>query len=57
MIIFLSLLVALIGLFIYLARPAPDPNPRMAEVGKIMFFCGLLAFLIQSPALVTLFHK
>jgi hypothetical protein len=41
MIIFLSVLVALIGLVLYLAAS----NPKVVELGRIAFFCGLLAFL------------
>jgi hypothetical protein len=49
--IYLSLLVALIGLLIYvLVGPPtptpPPPNSKVAELGRIMFAMGLLAFLI-----------
>jgi hypothetical protein len=50
MIIYLSLLVALIGLVMYLVCGNP-PNPgsqKAAEVGRIMFFAGLLAFLLLT---------
>jgi hypothetical protein len=48
MIIYLSLLIALIGLLIY-AFSANPANTKLQEVGKIMFFAGLLAFLITAP--------
>lgn len=40
--IYLSLLVALIGVLMYVLTA----NPKMQEIGRISFFCGLLAFLI-----------
>lgn len=42
MLIYLSLLVALVGVLMF----ALCSNPKLSEVGKIAFFCGLLAFLI-----------
>jgi hypothetical protein len=45
MTIYLSLLISLVGLIIYLAV-RPD-NPKPMEVGRIMFFAGLLAFLLR----------
>ena len=45
MLIFLSLLIALIGLLMFLLSGKADTK----EVGKIMFFCGLLAFLMRVP--------
>ena len=48
MIIYLSLFVALIGGVIYLVCNGPSPNsPKLAELGRIAFFCGLLAFLLM----------
>lgn len=43
--IYLSLLIAVIGVLVY----ALAANPKFAELGRIMFFCGLLAFLITAP--------
>lgn len=43
MIIYLSLFVAIIGAFMYAFC-----TPKPAELGRIMFFCGLLAFLLTS---------
>jgi Na+/phosphate symporter len=42
MIIYLSLLVALIGVLTY----ALSTNPKLVEIGRIAFFAGLLAFLL-----------
>ena len=43
MIIFFSLLVALVGVLMF----ALCVNGKMVEIGKIMFWTGLLAFLLQ----------
>lgn len=43
--VYFSLLVALIGAAIFLL----SNRPRLGEIGKIMTFCGLLAFLLQLP--------
>jgi hypothetical protein len=43
MIIYLSLLVALVGLLMY----AFAAKPKLTEIGRISFFAGLLAFLIR----------
>lgn len=43
--IYLSLLVLIIGLIVYALAKEPKPQ----EIGKIMFFAGLLAFLLQGP--------
>lgn len=42
MLIALSLLVALIGVLMY----ALAANPKLVEIGRIAFFCGLLVFLL-----------
>jgi hypothetical protein len=44
--IYFSLLVALIGLLMF----ALCANPKLAEIGKIMFWTGLLAFLLTLGA-------
>ncbi len=44
--IYLSLLVALIGALIY----ALSTNPKFAELGRLMFGCGLLAFLFNAAS-------
>jgi len=45
MVIYVVLLVALAGLLIY----AFAANPKASEVGRIMFWTGLLAFLLRYP--------
>jgi len=40
--IYLSLLVALIGILMY----AFSANPKLQEIGRLSFFAGILAFLI-----------
>jgi hypothetical protein len=47
MIIYLPLLIAIIGLLMY----ALSANPKVVEIGKIMFWTGLLAFLIGGGAI------
>lgn len=42
MIIFLPLLIAVIGLIMYFVAA----NPKVVEVGRIMLWTGLLAFLL-----------
>jgi hypothetical protein len=42
MTIVLSLLIALIGLLMYVLAS----NPKVVEIGRIMFWTGLLAFLL-----------
>jgi hypothetical protein len=42
LIIYLSLLVALIGVFMY----ALCVNPKLQEIGRIAYFAGLFAFLL-----------
>lgn len=42
MTIYLSLLVALLGLLAY----ALSTNPKLVEIGRISYFAGLLAFLL-----------
>lgn len=44
MIIALTLLVSLIGVLMY----ALCVNPKLQEIGRIMFFAGLLAFLMNG---------
>lgn len=50
MIIYLPLLIALIGLVMYLAcNPADN---KLCEIGRIMFWTGLLAFLLTAHQIV-----
>jgi hypothetical protein len=50
MTIIVPLAVALVGLFFYFSSTRSTyAKPALAEVGRIMFFCGLLAFLLFWP--------
>jgi hypothetical protein len=50
--IYFSLLVCVIGLLIYVLSTT---NAKVVEIGRIMFWCGLLAFLLESvPKMVGL---
>lgn len=49
MVILLSLLVCVIGLLVY----ALSANAKVAELGRIGFAFGLLAFLIQADKVVA----
>ena len=49
MVILLVLLVALVGLLIY----GFTINPKLMEVGRIMFWTGLLAFLLNIASAHT----
>jgi hypothetical protein len=53
MTVWLSLLVAIIGLLVY----ALAANPKVSELGRISYFAGLLAFLLQAAQLVTILHR
>jgi len=55
MLIAVSLLVALIGLLIYvLAGNPPGSNQTVVEIGRLMFFAGLLAFLLNAEKIIGL---
>jgi len=54
MIIYLSLLVAIVGLLMFGLSTAP--NGKMIEIGKIMFWTGLLAFLLTDSGLSVLLN-
>ena len=43
MVILVTLLVALVGLLMF----ALCTNPKLIEIGKISYFCGLLATLLR----------
>ena len=47
MVIYLSLLMAVIGLLMYFLAA----NPKLQEVGRICLFAGLLAFLMRIAEL------
>lgn len=46
MVIYFSVLVALVGILMY----ALCANPKLQEIGRISFACGLLAFLMTGGA-------
>jgi len=46
MTIVLPLLIAVIGLLMYILAS----NPKVAELGRLMFWTGLLAFLLGGGA-------
>ena len=51
MIAFLSIIVCVIGLIVYLI----GTNGKAAELGRLAFFAGLFAFLLQfGPQTVSL---
>ena len=50
MIVYLSLAVCLVGALVY----ALSAHVKAAELGRIMFFCGLLAFLLEVQRVVSL---
>ena len=51
MIIALQLLVALVGVLMF----ALSANPKLARIGEILFFCGVLSFLMEgTQKLITL---
>lgn len=53
-IIFLSLICALVGVLMY----ALSANAKLQEIGRISYFAGLLAFLLQiAPQMVSLIGK
>ena len=43
MTLYISLLVAILGVLMY----ALCTNAKLAEIGRLMFGCGLLAFLLR----------
>ncbi len=58
MIVLLPLLIAIIGLVMYIMNSKEPASGVWAEVGRIMFFCGLLAFLLAGPdQVITLFNR
>ncbi len=53
MIIALSLLICVIGALTY----ALASNGKLAELGRLAFAAGLLAFLLQDQALLRLLQR
>lgn len=50
MVIYLSLLVAIVGVLMYVL----STNAKLAEVGRISYFAGLLAFLLLIQRIITI---
>ena len=51
MIILVPLLIAIIGFLLYVLAS----NPKFSEIGRIMFFTGLLATLLKTgPAAISI---
>ena len=51
---YVSVIFAVIGLIVYLISQAPKPT----EIGRIMFWVGLLAFLLRvGPETFSLFGR
>jgi len=54
MLIYLSLLVALVGVLVYVLAN----NGKVVELGRLMFAAGLFAFLLRLPgAPIEIFPK
>jgi hypothetical protein len=54
MTIFLSLLIAIIGALVY----ALASNPKLVELGRLAYACGLLAFLMKiSEPIINLLGR
>jgi len=52
--IYISLLVALVGVLMF----ALAANPKLVEIGRIAFFCGLFVFLFTlGTGRVNLFTR
>lgn len=50
MVIGLDFIVLLVGLLMY----ALSANPKLVEIGRTMFWCGLLALLLSGDKVVAL---
>jgi len=48
MTIYLSLIIALIGMVVYVI----STNAKAQELGRLAFACGLLAFLLAFPGVL-----
>lgn len=53
MIVTLVGLILIIGLLMYLLAQ----NPKIQEVGRIMFFCALFAFLFSADKAIAFFQR
>jgi Na+/phosphate symporter len=53
MVIAVQLLIALVGILMY----ALCANPKLAEIGRILFFVGMLAFLLNVHAALSILGR
>jgi SpoU rRNA methylase family enzyme len=54
MVVYLSLLVAVVGVLMY----ALSSNPKLQEIGRLSYGCGLLSFLLTgAEKLISLLPK
>lgn len=53
MIIYLALLIAVVGLLIYVLAK----DGKIVEIGRIMFMVGLFCFLFNDSAIVQVLRK
>jgi Na+/phosphate symporter len=53
MTIYLALLVCFVGVMMY----ALCINPKLQEIGRIMFWTGLLSFLLGDSALLNVLRR
>ena len=51
--IYLSLLIVVLGVLMY----ALCVNPKLQEIGRLAFACGLLAFLLRVGPMVNLLSR
>ena len=50
MVLTIAALFALVGVLMF----ALSTNPKLSEIGRIMFFCGLLVLLLNVGGVVNL---
>ena len=48
-----ALLVALVGVLMY----ALSANPKLQEIGRLMFFAGMLAFLLGGVGTLEILRR
>jgi hypothetical protein len=53
MIIMIQLLAALAGILMY----ALCANPKLAEIGRILFFAGILTFLLNASQVISILPR
>jgi hypothetical protein len=54
MVIGIDLIICIVGLLMYALS---NTNPKISEIGRIMFAFGLLALLLSGPQIVGLVAK